>query len=104
MSLVNKVKSRVARLRVTRPRLSGQGISGQTASVTGLGTQSYDPELAAIDNLDLGVARWRLGKGFGAPVVEPYAGQMVNLGLRKKLLATFPKLAQFPMVRKVLMR
>jgi len=70
-------------------------------SVTALGAQRYDPELLAIDPGSVEVSRRRLRLGYGTPPVVPYA-QRVDLGLRRRVLETFPALGRFPMVRRIL--
>lgn len=97
MSMIKRVREKFQRIPEMFPRIP----KGPIISVVGLGAQRYDPELAAIEPGALGVSRRRLGLGYGAPPVVPY-GQRLNLGLRRKLLTTFPMLNQFPMVKKVL--
>lgn len=68
--------------------------------IAGFDRQEYDPDLVAVDRAAVQVARDRLGRGFGAPPVVPYAqglggGLLTNLpnfGVRDRLTTMFPKL------------
>lgn len=95
MSMIERVRRRFPGIPKLIPRIPSGPI------VTALGSQRYDPELVAIDPGALGVSRRRLSLGYGAPPVVPY-GQIKGLGLRRKLLQTFPMLNNFPMVKRVL--
>ena len=95
--MIERARKRFRRIPELFPRIP----KGPIISVVGLGGQRYDPELAAIDPGSLELSRRRLGLGYGAPPVVPY-GQRINLGLRRKLLETFPALSSFPMIKKAL--
>lgn len=95
MSMIEKVRERFKYIPTLFPRVP----KGPIISV--VWPQAYDPELLAIDEGGLIENRRRLGSGFGVPPVVPY-GQKMGLGLRRKVLDTFPKLREFPMIRKVL--
>lgn len=98
MSLVQNVRNRFT-------NIQQRGIRKPMISTSALGSQPYDPELGAIDPLGLVESRRRLGLGFGAPPVHPYgqrARMLSGLGLRLKLLQTFPVLGTFPNLKKML--
>ena len=65
-------------------------------NIKGLAGQEYDPDLVAVDNAAVQVARGRLSRGFGAPPVVPYAqglgGGDLLTKFRDRLTTMFPKL------------
>lgn len=95
-AVIKRVRERFPRIPTLLPRVP----KGPIISI--VAPQPYDPELAAIDEGGLIESRRRLGLGYGAPPVVPYAQKMMGLGIRKKVLETFPMLNKFPMVKRAL--